>query len=600
MIKMIKLNELRLSPLNPRTTEPSEQEIDALAASIQSIGLLQNLIVHPIDTKDRTKKQPQAWGVAGGGRRLRALNRLAKDGGGWEREIPCEVRDKDAAVAAVAENAARSPLNPVEEWRAYEKMILAGGTIDACASAFATTAKAVKQRLKLAKVHPEIIAAFEAGDLRDGVIEAFTLTDDTDRQLAIFKETGQPGWIDARSVRAKISGHDDELRRAAEFVGVEEYEAAGGKLTRDLFSETVIIDQPKKMLAMRDEKLEALAAEKLAEGWAWADTLTEQDWQIGQSFPARVYPVTGADMTEEEIMRYDELAETDEDEWTDDERAEWAELEAKADFESWPEGAKEVCGVVLWPDRGGKASVSEGFVKDEHVERAIELGLIQGGKAGTSAKPEAEKVKPAYSMAMMLALTEIRTLAVRTALLDKPELALDVLALDILRGSVLDHSYMAPSLPDPEAYGAVLISPYFERDHSRRTDDLANVQRNGKKARNAGIATSIARKLINQPAHTVPWFEQLFEASGADVRKVWTPNESFLKKLTKDQLVACAAEVGGTLEGVTKKGDIVARMVNWFAHGEQKVIGLEDRKLADAWLPEPMRAPAVEELEEAA
>lgn len=595
-IEYIPLSQLAISPLNPRTTEPSEAEIEALAGSIQSIGLLQNLIVHPM----KDKKRPAiTHGVAGGGRRLRAL-KLLHGRVKSNPDIACLVDNETAAVAAVVENAARSPLNPVEEWRAYEKMILAGGTIDACASAFATTAKAVKQRLKLAKVHPEIIAAFEAGELRDGVIEAFTLTDDTDRQLAIFKSESQPRWLDARAVRSQISGHDNELRNAAEFVGLEEYEAAGGKLTRDLFSETVIIDQPKKMLVMRDEKLEALAAEKLAEGWAWADTLTEQDWQIGQSFPARVYPVTGADMTEEEIMRYDELADTDEDDWTDDERAEWAELEAKADFESWPEGAKEVCGVVLWPSRDGKASVSEGFVKDEHIEKAIELGLIQGGKAGTSAKPEAEKVKPAYSMAMITALTEIRTLAVRTALLDKPELALDVLSLDIRRRRVLDHGSQ-PSLPDPEAYGLVDINPGLPSRHGNmEAVDLAKVQMDGKRSRNSDIAFDVARKLTNQPAHKVPWFEQIFEASGADMRKVWTPNESFLKKLTKDQLAACAAEVGGTLEGVTKKGDIVARMATWFAHGEQKVIGLEDCRKADAWLPEPMRAPAEEELEEAA
>ena len=78
----VPLNNLVVSPRNVRRKD-RKADIDALAASISSRGLLQNLCV--VAQKDRFE-------VDAGGRRLMALKKLAKDGLiAKDFPVPCHI-----------------------------------------------------------------------------------------------------------------------------------------------------------------------------------------------------------------------------------------------------------------------------------------------------------------------------------------------------------------------------------------------------------------------------------------------------------------------------------------------------------------------------
>ena len=143
--------------LNPRGAF-DEEALDELAASIKADGLLQNLVVRPAAPMDGYG-QPMHRLVAGE-RRWRAIARLIK-AGDWpaDRGVPCQIRDLDDnahAVAALLENLQRQDLKPLEEARAFHRLVRDHGfkTAD-IAGRINASQRMVQQRLQLLEL-PEM------------------------------------------------------------------------------------------------------------------------------------------------------------------------------------------------------------------------------------------------------------------------------------------------------------------------------------------------------------------------------------------------------------------------------------------------------------
>ena len=104
----ISLESIEPSPRNPRRRLP---DVADLAESIRAYGLLQPIVLRPIDGR---------FEVLAGHRRLAAAHML-----GWEN-IPALVRDADdgdAFLLTLVENLQRSDLSPREESRALEALV---------------------------------------------------------------------------------------------------------------------------------------------------------------------------------------------------------------------------------------------------------------------------------------------------------------------------------------------------------------------------------------------------------------------------------------------------------------------------------------------
>jgi ParB family transcriptional regulator, chromosome partitioning protein len=108
--------ELPVAAIRPNPRQPrevfDEEELDGLATSIRDIGLLQPLVVRPL--------QDETYELIAGERRLRAA-KLA----GIET-LPALVRhtdDADLLKEALVENIHRVQLNPLEEAAAYQQLL---------------------------------------------------------------------------------------------------------------------------------------------------------------------------------------------------------------------------------------------------------------------------------------------------------------------------------------------------------------------------------------------------------------------------------------------------------------------------------------------
>ena len=110
VVEQVSFADLYIHPLNPRL-DPPQAEIDALAANIRELGLIQNLAGLRCDDGK--------VGVIAGGRRLRALAQLQDDA--RFAMVPVRLADDEAtaAVWAAAENSLRSALHPTDEIHEY-------------------------------------------------------------------------------------------------------------------------------------------------------------------------------------------------------------------------------------------------------------------------------------------------------------------------------------------------------------------------------------------------------------------------------------------------------------------------------------------------
>ncbi len=114
-IVMIPLSKLVEDKDNVRKTDRKDG-IGELATSILAQGLLQSLVVK--------EAGGGKYAVSAGGRRLRALRLLAKNGD-IEKALPiaCTIVPADkAAEASLAENVVRSNMNPADEIEAFARL----------------------------------------------------------------------------------------------------------------------------------------------------------------------------------------------------------------------------------------------------------------------------------------------------------------------------------------------------------------------------------------------------------------------------------------------------------------------------------------------
>src|SRR5690606_21768402 len=231
----IPLAQLKPSARNVRKT--GGKSVDELAASIAAHGLQQNLGVIP---------NGKGYEVVFGGRRLRALQALAKAGELPESladGIPCRVLTADEAhEASLAENTIREAMHPLDQFRAFAEMAEAGKPVADIAAAFGVTERVVEGRMRLARVSPKLLKVYGEGGMTLEQLQAFAVTDDHAAQERVWKAASyeyarEPAQLRRELLSRAVTDEDVRVR----LVGLEAYEAAGGAVKRDLFSDTVVV-----------------------------------------------------------------------------------------------------------------------------------------------------------------------------------------------------------------------------------------------------------------------------------------------------------------------------------------------------------------------
>ena len=155
------LEELPTSAIKPNRFQPrghfDEEALGALADSIREVGVLQPVLVRPVD---------DGYELIAGERRWRAARRVGL------QMIPALVRDTDDATSlqhALVENLHRDDLNPLEEAAAYQQLIEDFGlTHEAVASQVGKSRTSVTNSLRLLQLPPSIQKLVHEGRLNMG------------------------------------------------------------------------------------------------------------------------------------------------------------------------------------------------------------------------------------------------------------------------------------------------------------------------------------------------------------------------------------------------------------------------------------------------
>ena len=298
-IRDLPLSALRTSERNVRTVPGSDQALDELKASIAAHGLLENLVVRAAEGEGDTR-----YDVIAGRRRLEALRGLAE---GAELHpdtlIPCRIVDDDTddTEISLAENDVRLAMHPVDQVAAFGRLADEGMPAATIARRFGISPRTVEQRLRLAGVHPEILAAARAGRFDLEHLAAFAATRDQGRQLELWSHikdndhVPHAGWI-RREVTADchVAGSD-----RARFVGLDAYREAGGRIDHDLFSDeddagAILID-PEVLDRLAGDKLQQAADALAGEGWKWTEAHLEMEWNTLHKYGRLAGVPLGAD-----------------------------------------------------------------------------------------------------------------------------------------------------------------------------------------------------------------------------------------------------------------------------------------------------------------
>jgi ParB family transcriptional regulator, chromosome partitioning protein len=391
-VRNIPLSQLVLSPANVRTTPATAAEDAALEASIRAKGILQNLIVHAAGAG--------RYEVDAGGRRLTILQKLAAEGAidADVYEVPCKIeKSKDAVETSLAENTIRAAMHPADEFVAMAALIDAGATTQDVAKRFGVSERHVRQRLRLGKLAPELLDAYRAGVLNLDAVTAFTLGADHAAQLAVWGQLKEHSYISPHAIRRLLTESAIPLDSSlGTFVGAEAYEAAGGTITRDLFSgdDDGFIDDAVLVRRLALEKLEAKAAE-LRPQWKW--TRAALDLEYGELAryvrlhpqPAEVPAELAAEIECIE-QRLGELEEIDGEAWTDELATETAELgDRRNEIDETIDGLavyrdqdRARAGVIVTIGHDGEFELHQGLVERAAVRGAAAARDFDDGETG--------------------------------------------------------------------------------------------------------------------------------------------------------------------------------------------------------------------------
>ena len=403
LIREIPLCRLALAPENVRKTPPDDFAQVQLLASIKAHGLLENLVARA-DGADTDGIE--RFAVVAGGRRLAALKALADDGTlHANHPVPCKIAaNANAGELSLAENVIRIAMHPADQVVAFSTLADAGVTVAAIAARFGVNERIVEQRLRLGNAAPELLDAYRAEDIDLETLKAFAVTTDHDRQRAVWEQvSAQAHRPSAWQVKRLLTEERVPAGSAmARYVGVADYEAAGGRVLRDLFADEhengVWLEAPALLNELAIKKLTA-AADELATRWKWAEAMAEVDWSATARY-GRIHPEPGQPTAEEtaEIeklrLRHDELATMDEDAWTDALVTEAegietrldaieAEVEARATFR---QEDFAIAGCIATVGRDGTLQIIQGLVKPEDMpkEPAAEATNAQDTGAATT------------------------------------------------------------------------------------------------------------------------------------------------------------------------------------------------------------------------
>jgi len=499
----------------------------------------------------------------------------------------------------------------------------------------------VRQRLRLASVSPRLLNVYAEDGLTLDQLMAFTVNGDHARQEQVFERLSQSYTKEPYVIRRMLTeGAVRAADKRARFIGVDAYEEAGGTLLHDLFQgddggwlqDVALVDH------LVADKLEREAEAIRAEGWKWIEIAPE--FAYGHTYGLRQLrgeevPLTVEEEAEREVLQaeYDRLEETyaEADELPEEVSNRLAEIEtALAAFEERPvrfDPAEIVrAGAFVSIDGGGHLRVDRGYVRPEDeapiepdpvsdtehdgprpvaAQMDTDTDSVQAEPAKAAEPDEDEGLKPIPDR-LMTELTAHRTLALRHALGEQPEVAslaaLHAICVKLFYRYAVDScleldvksvgfSAQAPGLND------TALAANFDRRHQAWTaalpkepaelwDTLTAFDGDSRQAlfgHCVALSVNAMFEPYNRRPRALAHADRLAEALGLDmVAAGWVPTvENYLGRVTKARILGAVREA---------KGEQAAQLIDHFKKADMAEKA-EALLAGSGWLPEPLRTP---------
>lgn len=557
MITSVPLSTLVASTTNPRRSY-KKKDIEGLALSIKRDGLIHNLTVKPV--------AGGKYRVVAGQRRFLALQHLNRTGE-IERSYRVPVRfnkkatDQDLDRVATIENVQREALDPIDEAEAFAKLLKGGAKLEDVSIETGVSVPTIKRRVALADLIPQIKTAVRAKTVSLSVAEALTLAT-SEQQKAWLKDLERSPNLDVRYVRSSIL--EQKPSAAIAIFALEKYQ---GTYTKDLFAEkdATYFDDKEQFFALQGEAVEALA-EQYRRSFAWVEVSTEHSVS-----------------------------------W-------WQYREAEK---------KDPSGVVIHFSPTGRVETRKNLARQE-IDRNATNGKGQ---------PKKPKERAAISKATYRYANAHKTLAMQMVLMENPRKAKEATAVLLLSGSpgaaisLKAHEGLRELAKHPGSSNAYELidtcarkllsklgvrhqvneeAPSWAQLHRAGVDwkqvisgirSLNGIELDALIALLVILCFGTERMEGVEPEGT--FFSGLTKDLAFDMRRVWTPDEVFLKSLRRDELVTVASDCGALRKQPklveSTKGGLVSGLVAYFKRTANPNAELDESDTRGrAWLPKCM------------
>ena len=629
---LVPLSRLVSRPAGRNVRKTPRMSIPELAASIQRVGLLQNLIV--IAAADG-----EHYEVVAGGRRLAALKLLAqKRRISKEWEVPCLlVADGTARTASLTENVQREAMHPADQFEAFAALVAEGRPIEDIAADFSVSPLVVQRRLKLANVSPRLLADYRAEAVSLEQLMALAITDDHAAQEAAFYDA--PTWQRSpNALRERLTEREIDAYRhpLVRFVGLDSYEAAGGGVRRDLFAEGdagVYLTDTALLERLAQDKLAGIAAEVKAEGWAWVDAtpaVTYADLHAFQRAPRERREPTKREVVRIEKLqtKMQELAAAVDDalDAEDEDKADALQEEGEAlgeqlqaledGLQDYSTTVKTAAGAIVTIDRNGQAVIHRGLMREAEAKALRTLERLRQGFSGEDAGNDDEgedgdgdgqPKTAAMSDRLAQRLSAHRTAALQIEVARHPQVALAALVHGMVQ-TVLHGSHYGQDLPLgvslkvqdrlegmapdwPESSAAVALRELQQVAGEGLPEDSADLfavllaKSQDELVRLLAVCVAVTVDVVTHRATPHQPGAELAQAVGLDMAAWWKPtNEGYFQHIPKAVI----------LEAV---GQFAPAHVSRLAKLKKGDIASEAERLADGtgWMPAIFAAEAPEQ-----
>ncbi|MBA0263995.1 ParB/RepB/Spo0J family partition protein [Stenotrophomonas maltophilia] len=613
---LVPLSRLVSRPAGRNVRKTPRMSIPELAASIQRVGLLQNLIV--IAAAD-----DEHYEVVAGGRRLAALKLLAKKRRiSKEWEVPCLlVADGTARTASLTENVQREAMHPADQFEAFAALVAEGRPIEDIAADFSVSPLVVQRRLKLANVSPRLLADYRAEALTLDQLMALAITDDHTAQETAFYDA--PTWQRSPSqLRDRLTEREIDAYRhpLVRFVGLDTYEAAGGGIRRDLFAEGdagVYLTDATLLERLAQDKLSGIAAVVKAEGWAWVDAtpaVTHADLHAFQRAPRERREPNKREAQRIEKLQTklhglaaavdDALDAEDEDKadaLQEEGEAVGEQLQALEDgLQDYGATAKAAAGAIVTIDRNGQAVIHRGLLREAEAKALRTLERLRQGFNGEDAgnddegedgDSEGQSKTVAMSDKLAQRLSAHRTAALQIEVARHPQVALAALVHSMVQSVLQDGRYshdlplgvslkvqdrlegMAPDWPESSAAVALrdlqqLTGEALPQDSTELFAVLL-AKSQDELVRLLAVCVASTVDVVTHRAMPRPPGQELAQAVGLDMAAWWQPTaEGYFRHVPKVAILEAVGEFApshATRLAKLKKADIAGeaeRLVN--------------------------------------